>query len=365
MEFGYFTLSDNRYPDNPRTADQFLIEIRDQAVYAEEIGMNSAWIGEHHFNRRGCVPVPGLVLANVAALTSRIRLGPAVVVLPVHHPIHVAEEWAALDQLSRGRVDFAVGRGYDSHEYAPFGADFQTSAEVFAEGVELLSLCWGEDAVVSFDGKHFQADKVEVCPKPYQRPFRPYMGSFSSYSMELAARHDWNLMLAPFAAYLVFGGLAEAVRTYRDICDTAGSPRRRVKCSYFIHICDRPEDEAAGRERLIDYLTLSGLRSTKTMGAKLPPTMEYYKKIGQALTDITTEDLGPHSILLGSPERIIDTLKQVEAIGIEEVMLYFNFGRLPDAMVREQMDRFMSDIAPAFEGTHRGLRAAEIAAASP
>jgi hypothetical protein len=100
------------------------------------------------------------------------------------------------------------------------------------------------------------------------------------------------------------------------------------------------------------------------MGAKLPPTMAYYKKIGQALTDITAEDLGPHSILLGSPQRVIDTLKQVEAIGIEEVMLYFNYGRKPDAMVRDQMDRFMSEVAPAFQGTHIDARAGEAAIAA-
>ena len=363
MEFGYFTLSDNRYKDNQRTAEQFMLEIRDQSVYAEKIGMHSAWIGEHHFNRRGCVPVPGLVHANVAALTSRIRLGPAVIVLPIHHPIHVAEEWAALDQLSGGRVDFATGRGYDSHEYGPFGADFQTSAEVFAEAVELLDLCWGDEKFVTYDGKYYQADNVEFCPKPHQRPFLPYMGSFSRYSMELAAKHDWNLMLAPFASSLVFGGLAQAVQAYREVCDAAGATPRGVKCSYFIHMGDSPEDDAFARERLIDYFTLSGLRSQKTMGAKLPPTMEYYKKIGEALTNITTEDLGPHSILLGSPERIIDTLKGVEEIGIEEVMLYFNYGNKPDTMVREQMDRFMSDVAPAFDGSHVQVRSSKTAVA--
>ena len=183
--------------------------------------------------------------------------------------------------------------------------------------------------------------------------------------MELAAKHDWNLMLAPFAAHLVFGGLAEAVGTYREICDRAGCEPRAIKCSYFIHIGDRVEDEAAGREMLIDYLTLSGLRSTKTMGAKLPPTMEYYKKIGQALTDITADDLGPHSILLGPPQRIIDTLKEVEDIGIEEVMLYFNYGRKPDAMVREQMDRFMTEVAPAFDGTHVDVTLGDVVAEAP
>lgn len=350
MDFGYFTLSDNRYPDNPRTAAQFMLEIRDQAIYAEEIGMRSAWIGEHHFNRRGCVPVPGMVLASIGAATRRIRLGPAVVVMPIHHPVHVAEEWAVLDQLCGGRVDFALGRGYDAHEYAPFGADFQASAEIFDEAAELLSLLWNETGPVSFDGHHYKVENVELCPRPHQSPFRPYVGSFSRYSMEIAARHDWNLMLAPFAASLVFGGLGEAVAAYREVCEAAGRAPRGVKCSYFIHIGESPEDEAFGCERLVDYFTLSGLRSKKTMGAKLPPTMSYYRKIGEALTDLKTEDLGGHSILLGPPARIVEKLKEVEAIGIEEVILYFNYGRKPDAMVREQMDRFMAEIAPAFAG---------------
>lgn len=357
MEFGYFTLSDNRYPDNPRSAEQFTREIRDQAVYAEKIGMHSAWIGEHHFNRRGCVPRPGLVLANIAALTTRLRLGPAVVVLPIHHPVHVAEEWAALDSLSGGRVDFATGRGYDAHEYAPFGTDFQQSAEIFTEAVELLDRCWNDDGPVTFHGRYFNVDDLEICPRPAQRPFRPYMGSFSRYSMELAARHDWNLMLAPFAASLVFGGLGEAVGAYREVCDAAERTPRGIKCSYFIHIGDGPGEQEAARARLVDYFTLSGLRSQKTMGTKLPPTMAYYKKIGEALTNLKADDLGDNSILLGSPQRIIDTLKGVEALGLEEVMLYFNFGRLDDSAVREQMDRFMTDIAPAFEGSHVGVRA--------
>jgi len=348
MQFGYFTLSDNRYPDNPRSAGQFMREICDHAVLAERLGMHSAWIGEHHFNRRGCVPVPQTVLAYIAARTERIRLGPGVVVLPIHHPIHVAEEWATLDQLSGGRVDFATGRGYDSHEYAPFGADFQASAESFPEALEAVDRLWNEDGPVTHEGRFWRFENVELCPRPVQRPFRPYMGSFSRFSMELAARLDWNLVLAPFAASMVFGGLEQAVSAYRDICAAAGKPARKVKCSYFVHIGDRPGDQEYGAQRLIDYFTLSGLRKKTTMGTTLPPTMAYYAKIGAALTSITTADLGDNSILLGSPQRIVDRLKQVEALGLDEVLLYFNYGNKPDAMVRDQMARFMAEVAPAF-----------------
>ena len=120
MEFGYFTLSDNHYENNPRNANQFVTDITNEAIYADQLGMHSAWIGEHHFNSLGVLSSPELVLSYVAARTKHIRLAPAVNVTPLHHPIRVAEQWATLDLLSNGRVDFASGRGYDAREYAPF-----------------------------------------------------------------------------------------------------------------------------------------------------------------------------------------------------------------------------------------------------
>jgi alkanesulfonate monooxygenase SsuD/methylene tetrahydromethanopterin reductase-like flavin-dependent oxidoreductase (luciferase family) len=84
MKFGYFTLSDNNYADNRRSANQFVADILDEALYAEEVGLHSAWIGEHHFSTLGVLSCPDLVLAQVAARTSRIRLAPAVTVLPLH-----------------------------------------------------------------------------------------------------------------------------------------------------------------------------------------------------------------------------------------------------------------------------------------
>ena len=99
MDFGYFTLSDNNYAANPRPPNRFVADIIDEALYAEQIGMHSAWIGEHHFSTLGVLSCPDLALAYIAARTQRIRLAPAVTVLPLHHPIRVAEQWASLDLL--------------------------------------------------------------------------------------------------------------------------------------------------------------------------------------------------------------------------------------------------------------------------
>src|SRR6185437_10913180 len=155
MKFGYFTLSDNNYRDNRRTPNEFVQQIAAEAIYAEELGFHSAWIGEHHFSSLGVNSAPELLLTYIAAKTNRIRLAPAVNVLPLHHPIRVAEQWATLDLLSGGRVDFAAGRGYDRREYAPFEVDFETNLEAFAEGLEIVHRLWQTALPISHRGTHY------------------------------------------------------------------------------------------------------------------------------------------------------------------------------------------------------------------
>ena len=254
MEFGYFTLSDNRYPNNPREPEQFIKDIFAEALWAEKVGLNSAWIGEHHFNLLGVNASPLAMLAQLAGATTKLRLAPAVTLLPVHHPLHVAEEWATLDLLSGGRVDFAAGRGYDRKEYEPFQAPFGDSAELFAEGLEIVWRAWTETGKWSHKGRFYQFDDVEIRPRPAQKPLRPYVACFSRPSMELAARNDWNVIYAPFAAAMVYGSLADAVRVYRETCEaTFKRPMRRAMCSYFVHIASTPEEEQYGKQALVRY----------------------------------------------------------------------------------------------------------------
>src|SRR5246500_914115 len=170
MEFGYFTLSDNHYENNERSASQFVADITAEALYADKLGMNSAWIGEHHFNSLGVLSCPDIVLAYVAANTTRLRLAPAVNVLPLHHPIRVAEQWATLDLLSGGRVDFAAGRGYDRREYLPFGVSFETNQSIFEEALAIVRRLWASDAPLTHCGGHFQFENVRITPRPIQQP---------------------------------------------------------------------------------------------------------------------------------------------------------------------------------------------------
>jgi alkanesulfonate monooxygenase SsuD/methylene tetrahydromethanopterin reductase-like flavin-dependent oxidoreductase (luciferase family) len=348
MNFGYFTLSDNRYPNNTRSPEQFLHQIYDEVVYADRIGMHSAWVGEHHFNLLGCNPCPNILLATLAKATERIRLAPAVVLLPVHHPLHVAEEWATLDQLSGGRVDFAAGRGYDVKEYEPFGAPFAESADLFAEGLEVVWRAWTEPGKWSHHGRYYHFEDVEVRPHPVQNPLRPFVACFSRVSMELAARNDWNIIFAPFAAAMVYGSLANGVAAYRAECARYGRAPRRTSCSYFIHIADTPREERYGRERLISYFKDALISAFPSNPQTVPPTLRYFLDIVRIMENMKAEDLTSKSILLGTPERIIADLRTIEASGIGEVILYFNYGLKPPELVKEQMRRFMTEIAPAF-----------------
>ena len=348
MEFGYFTLSDNHYENNRRSANQFVADITAEALYADQLGMHSAWIGEHHFNSLGVLSCPDLVLAYIAARTKHIRLAPAVTVLPLHHPIRVAEQWATLDLLSGGRVEFAAGRGYDAREYLPFKVSFADNQGIFEEGMDLVRTLWSADERISHKGKYYQFEDVRITPKPLQRPMPAYVASFSKPSIELAARLGCGLVVAPFAASMSFGGLKQVADLYHDSCASFGTQPQRLMCSYFTHFADTPEQEARQRARQVRYYRECVIPAFPGDPKTSPPSYRYFTGMVERLQAVKPEDLTENSVLLGTSARITETLKKVEAAGFSEVILYFNVGLKPHIQVKEEMDRFMREVAPAF-----------------
>jgi alkanesulfonate monooxygenase SsuD/methylene tetrahydromethanopterin reductase-like flavin-dependent oxidoreductase (luciferase family) len=353
MDFGYFTLSDNHYDNNCRTANEFVADITAEALYAEELGMHSAWIGEHHFNSLGVLSCPDLVLAYVAARSKRIRLAPAVTVLPLHHPIRVAEQWATLDLLSGGRVDFAAGRGYDRREYLPFHVSFEDNQGIFEEGMELVRELWAAEGRISHHGRHYSFDDVRITPKPVQQPIPTYVASFSKPSIELAARLGCGLIVAPFAAAMSYGGLKQVADLYQECCARYGQKPQPLMCSYFIHFADDKAQEDAQRARQIRYYRECVIPALPGDPKSAPPSYRYFVDMVARLQQVRPQDLTENSVLLGTPADIAATLKQVEAAGFSEVILYFNVGLKPHKQVKDEMARFMAEVAPAFAGTHR------------
>jgi alkanesulfonate monooxygenase SsuD/methylene tetrahydromethanopterin reductase-like flavin-dependent oxidoreductase (luciferase family) len=310
--------------------------------------MHSAWIGEHHFSTLGVLSCPDLALAYIAARTQHIRLAPAVTVLPLHHPIRVAEQWASLDMLSNGRVDFAAGRGYDRREYSPLGVSFDDNQSIFEEGMEIVRRLWSDDQPISHHGKHYAFDNVAITPRPVQQPIPAYVASFSKPSIELAARLGCGLIVAPFAAAMTFGGLNDVHQLYQETCTKHGRQPGRLMCSYFIHFADNDAQEQAARVRQIRYFNECAIPAFPGDPRTAPPSYHYFIAMVDRLRNVRPEDLTENSVLLGSSAHIIDVLKKVEAAGVDEVILYFNVGLKPHAQVKDEMARFMQQVAPAF-----------------
>jgi alkanesulfonate monooxygenase SsuD/methylene tetrahydromethanopterin reductase-like flavin-dependent oxidoreductase (luciferase family) len=174
------------------------------------------------------------------------------------------------------------------------------------------------------------------------------VASFSQPSIELAARLGCNLIVAPFAAAMSYGGLRQVADLYRETCVRHDQKPGRLTCSYFIHFADDPAQEAAARARQIRYYQECVLAALPGDPRTAPPSYRYFIGMVEQLRQVRPQDLTDNSVLLGGSAQIAEALKKVEAAGFEEVILYFNVGLKPHAQVKDEMARFMAEVAPVF-----------------
>ncbi len=192
----------------------------DYVCAAERLGLHSVFIVEHHFTGHAQVSASLALLSYLAARTKRIRLGTAVVVLPWHNPVLVAEQAATLDLLSNGRLDFGVGKGYRDYEFAGFGIPQAEAAERFDEAMEVIRKAWTSEGRFSHHGPRWNFENVVVEPAPVQRPHPPFwLGAGSEESIRRAAREGYNLLLDQIGSTDL---TIERVAMFRDECKRAG-----------------------------------------------------------------------------------------------------------------------------------------------
>ena len=260
----------------------------------------------------------------------------------MHQPIRVAEQWATLDLLNGGRVDFAAGCSYDRREYLPLNISFEENQEIFEEGMEIVRRL-SSDGPISYKGKHYRFDNVAITPQPVQRPLPAYVASFSQPSIELAGRLGCGLIVAPFAAAMTYGGLRHVRELYHETCARHGRVPGRLMCSYFIHFADTKAEEQAARARQIRYYRECVIAAFPGDPRTAPPSYRHFIEMVERLRNVRPEDLTENSVLLGTPAQIIETLKKVEAARFDEVILYFNVGLKPHPQVKDEMARFMAE----------------------
>jgi probable F420-dependent oxidoreductase len=176
-------------PQWRRPYEDIYAETIEQVAWAEGLGYESAWLSEHHFAPDGYSPSPVVIAAALAMKTKRMRIGTNVLLLPLYHPVRLAEDCATVDILSHGRFELGVGLGYRVNEFAGYGVPYNERAGRTSEGLEIIRRLW-EGETVTFHGKYYQIDGARIEPRPVQRPRPPiWVGGLVKAAARRVARH--------------------------------------------------------------------------------------------------------------------------------------------------------------------------------
>ena len=315
----------------------------DLGVRAEELGFESVWLGEHHL----CdyiLSSPPVVLAAIAMLTRRLRLGTAVTLLGNLDPVRAAEDYATVDALSGGRVEVVAGRGVLKRTYRDFGRDPADSRELYRENIELLLRLWTETDV-RWSGR-FRAplDGVTVTPGPVQKPHPPLWigGGSSSDSVDLAARLGLPLMLPSVLAPPQ--SFAPMVERYRERFAAAGHPHAEPRVGACSHVHVAVDSEAARRRwqpyhmNYLNWVTglmvWGGINVDSSGGSARPPSLDFERLLA-----------GPS--VCGSPAEVSDRILGMrEALGLDLHIAMFDHGGMPEKLVLETLELFAARVLP-------------------
>jgi probable F420-dependent oxidoreductase len=315
--------------------DRCVQEAIAEAELAEDCGFHGFFFGEHHQDRDGFLSSPLIVCAAVAARTKKIQIGTSVVLLPLHHPLRVAEDVATLDIVSGGRVAFGVGMAYQEADFRAFGIEKKHRVGRFEEAIEILELAWSGEPF-SYKGKHFEIDDVTILPRPIQRPRPPlWIGASVPAAIERAARLGDALVLGPNMA---LAPTVEGVAMYRAAAAAAG----RVPEVVMIRdawVADSLEDAA------------------RVYGPEAMAAYKYYWRAGaEAFKDIDSEaafefeTMWKDRMITGSPEVCIAEFKRWSEATESNYFLirlrHAHSGGPPHAEIMKTIERFGRDVIP-------------------
>lgn len=309
----------------------------DYVLHAESLGFHSVFVVEHHFTGVGQVSASLNFLSYLAARTTRMRLGTAVVVLPWHNPALLAEQIATLDLLSNGRLDLGVGKGYRDGEFSGFAIPIAEATERFDEAMAILRKAWGAGEAgkrFSHHGKRWRFDDIVIEPQVTQRPHPPlWMGAGSFESIRKAAREGYNLLLDQIAPIDL---IIERVRVFREECRRVGRPvlPHQVAVARALQLVNSDE------ERQKAYQLRSQVIKTIGALARGPGAERYHNAKSHDDPSLATEE----SALLGTREEIAAKLAKLKAGGVDYVLLIDPTGSKP------ALETFARDVVPAVAG---------------
>jgi alkanesulfonate monooxygenase SsuD/methylene tetrahydromethanopterin reductase-like flavin-dependent oxidoreductase (luciferase family) len=338
MQFGLFGSAQARRSGRNTDSSQGFRDFIDNNVEAEALGYYSTFLVEHHFTGFGQVSASLNLLTWLGARTRHLRLGTAVLVLPWHNPVLLAEQAATLDLLSGGRLDFGIGKGYRHNEFAGFCIPLEEADARFEESLEVITKAFASETPFSHNGRYWQFDNIVVEPPTAQKPHPPFwMGAGSHNSVHEVVRRGYNMLLGQHS---LAEETLEQVAQFRSEVRALGRPfdPMEVGVARAVHIAKDAADKAAAIERRYQgHMRVNALARRPEGETRARYILDDEKEARHESAE---------SALFGTPDEIMRKLERLQQGGVEYVII--NFGGS-----REQIRRFARDIMPAFAGEPR------------
>ena len=340
MDFGLFTMFSTR---EGATQFQTFQEWLNLVQVAEDVGLDTVWLGETHFRPQRAVLASPLVGASaVAARTKRIRVGLAVQVLPLANPLRVAEEAAIVDHISEGRLIFGVGRSSFLESYQGYNVDYAESRDMFCEALEVIQKAWTQESF-SHAGKYYQFRDVRLVPQPYQQPHPPIRVAVESrdtfaligrLGLPIFIRHQMDIP-----------ELQELLAQYQEARHTAGfAGPNDVILQIATYVADTPEQAYTEPQA-------STMRQRRLVRESLQHSgdQEAYERL-RRISDVSYDDVLTR-VAYGTPEAVVERLQAYrETLGITGVSLDINpGGQVPYERVQHSLRLLADKVIPQFK----------------
>ena len=348
MEFGSFM----EFPPvgnggDSAAFDQALAEV----VAAEQYGLDAVWLAElHGAPERSVLSSPMMLASAIGACTSRIKIGIAVQVLPLSHPLRLAEEAATVDQISHGRLIYGIGRSGVVRTYEEYGISYDESRERFAETLEIMRLAWTAPKF-SYQGKYHSFDNITLSPKPYQKPHPELrMAGATPETFPAIGRLGFPVFVAVRQG--PFKQLVPYIEAYRAAWKEAGHPGEgqvylRVP-AYLAESEERARTELeSSLMSFFRYQAELGRDSARRAGGEV--AIQRMQRV-ERLEALTFDEALATQVICGTPDSFAARLKEVEEeIGLDGILAELNCGgQIPHAGVMRALQLLCQEVRPRF-----------------
>jgi alkanesulfonate monooxygenase SsuD/methylene tetrahydromethanopterin reductase-like flavin-dependent oxidoreductase (luciferase family) len=350
MKFGIFSSAQANSNDLPAATGQGFRDYLDFNVEAETLGFHSSFLVEHHFTGWNQVSSTLMLLTALAMRTTRLRLGSAVMVLPWHNPVLLAEQAATLDLISGGRFDFGIGKGYRHSEFNGFQIAPEEAQARFDEAVEVMTRAFTTRQRFSHHGRFWHFEDIVVEPPPAQDPHPPFwVAAGSEASIRRAAASGFNLVLDQYASAKTLGERIGIYKAERDKHGLRFDPAQVVVARQLYIAKDEADKQAAlARQAAYTQRTVDVSRKPDGQGAAKVGAQKGSHVLAYADGKGSTEE----NALYGTPDEIAAMLDDLRRAGVTYILLTVAGGA-------PQLRRFAREIMPAFKSAAPAAAAAE------